>query len=84
LDVEEKVRARDVQGKKAVEAISSAHVVQKGPQNSHKKKFKQELKQKNTTPFKKKKKNQQNKRKGQVLYLWCRGTLCRRMREEHV
>ena len=61
LDVEEKARAKDVHGKKIVEANSSAHVVQKGPQNSHKKKFKQELKQKNTTPFKKKKKNQQNK-----------------------
>ena len=61
LDVEEKARAKDVRGKKIVEANSSAHVVQKGPQNSHKK-FKQELKQKNTTPFKKKKKkNQQNK-----------------------
>jgi len=64
LDVEEKARAKDVSGKKIVEANSSAHVVQKGPQNSHKKKFKQELKQKNTTPFKKKKKNQQNKGKG--------------------
>jgi len=64
LDVEEKARAKDVYGKKIVEANSSAHVVQKGPQNSHKKKFKQELKQKNTTPFKKKKKNQQNKGKG--------------------
>ena len=53
LDVEEKARAKDVRGKKIVEANSSAHVVQKGPQNSHKKKFKQELKQKNTTPFKK-------------------------------
>ena len=60
LDVEEKTRAKDVHGKKIVEANSSAHVVQKGPQNSHKK-FKQELKQKNTTPFNKKKKNQQNK-----------------------
>jgi len=68
LDIEEKARDKDVRGKKAVEAISSAHVVQKGPQNSHKKKFKQELKQKNTTPFKKKKKkkkkNQRNKGKG--------------------
>ena len=49
LDVEEKARAKNVRGKKIVEANSSAHVVQKGPQNSHKKKFKQELKQKNTT-----------------------------------
>ena len=68
MDVEEKARAKDVRGKKIVEANSSAHVVQKGPQNSHKKKFKQELKQKNTTPFKKKKKkkkkNQRNKGKG--------------------
>jgi hypothetical protein len=55
LDVEEKARAKDVHGKKVVEANSSAHGVQKGPQNSHKKKFKQEIKQKNTTPFKKKK-----------------------------
>jgi len=62
LDVEEKARAKDVRGKKIVEANSSAHVVQKGPQNSHKKIFKQEIKQKNTTPFKKKK-NQQNKGK---------------------
>ena len=44
LDVEEKARAKDVRGKKIVEANSSAHVVQKGPQNSHNKKFKQELK----------------------------------------
>ena len=36
---------------------SSVHVVQKNPQNFHKKKFKQELKQKVTTPFKKKTKN---------------------------
>ena len=38
-------------------------MVQKNPQNSHKKKFKQELKQKTTTPFKKKNKNK-NKEKG--------------------
>jgi hypothetical protein len=59
LDVEEKARAKDVRGKKIVEGSSSAHVVQKNPQNSHKKKFKQELKQKTTTPFKKKKKNKE-------------------------
>ena len=53
-------RAKDVYSKKIVEGRSSAHVVQKNPQNSHKKKFKQELKQKTTTPFKKKK----NKEKG--------------------
>ncbi|XP_039787042.1 uncharacterized protein LOC120653349 [Panicum virgatum] len=64
LDVEEEARAKDVRGKKVVEANSSAHVVQKGHRNSHKKKFKQELKQKNTTPFMKKKKNQRNKGKG--------------------
>ena len=40
---------------------TSAHVVQKNPQNSRKKKFQQELKQKNTTSFKKMKKN---KKKG--------------------
>jgi hypothetical protein len=54
LDVEEKARAKCVRGKKIVEGGSSAHVVQKSPQNSHKKKFQHELKQKNTTPFKKK------------------------------
>ena len=48
--------------KKIVEGNSSAHVVQKNPQNSHKKKLKQELKQKTTTHFKKKKKK--NKEKG--------------------
>jgi len=48
LNVEEKARAKDVRGKKVVDANSSAHVVQKGPQNSHKKKFKQQLKQNNT------------------------------------
>jgi hypothetical protein len=63
LDVEEKARAKNIRDKKVVEANSSAHVVQKGPQNSDKKKFKQELKQKNTTPFKKKN-NQQTKGKG--------------------
>jgi len=60
LDVEEKARAKDVRNKKIVEGDSSAHVVQKNTQNSHKKKFKQELKQKITAPFKKKK----NKEKG--------------------
>ena len=39
LDVEEKVRAKNVDGKKIIEGSSSAHVVQKNPQNSHKKKF---------------------------------------------
>ena len=48
-------RAKDVHSKKIVEGHSGAHVVQKNPQNFHKKKFKQELKQKTTTPFKKKK-----------------------------
>ena len=51
LDIEEKARDKDVRGKKAVEAISSAHVVQKGPQNSHKKIFKQEIKQKEHHSF---------------------------------
>jgi hypothetical protein len=37
LDVEEKVRAKDVRGKKTVEGSSSAHVAQKNPQHSHKK-----------------------------------------------
>ena len=41
MDVEEKARAKDLRGKKIVEANSSAHVVHKGRQNSHKKKFKQ-------------------------------------------
>ena len=40
LDVEEKARAKDVRGKKIIEGSSSAHVVQKNPQNSHNKKFK--------------------------------------------
>ena len=60
MDVEEKARAKDVHGKKTVEGGSIAHVVQKNPQHSHKKKFQQELKQKNTAPFMKKK----NKKKG--------------------
>ena len=58
LDVEEKVRAKDVHVKKIVKGSSSAHVAQKNSQNSHKK-FRQELKQKATTPFKKKKKNKE-------------------------
>jgi hypothetical protein len=37
LDVEEKARAKDVRGKKTIEGGSSAHVVQKNPQHSHKK-----------------------------------------------
>ena len=61
MDVEEKARAKDICGKKTVEGNSSAHVVQKNSQNSHKKKFQQELKQKNTTPFKKKKKNKEKR-----------------------
>ena len=61
LDVEEKARAKDVRGKKIVERSSSAHVVQKNLQNSHKKKFEQELKQKTTTPFKKKKNKEKKK-----------------------
>jgi len=44
LDIEDKARAKDVCGKKIIEGSSSAHVVQKNPQNSHKKKLKQELK----------------------------------------
>jgi len=63
LDVEEKARAEDVRRKKIIEGSSSAHVVQKNPQHSHKKKFQQELKQKNSVPFKKKKKKK-NKEKG--------------------
>ena len=39
LDLEKKARAKDVRGKKTVEGSSSAHMVQKNPQNSHKKKF---------------------------------------------
>jgi hypothetical protein len=54
LDVEDKVRAKDVRCKKISEGSSSAHVVQKNPPKSHKKKFQQELKEK-STPFKKKK-----------------------------
>ena len=60
MDVEEKARAKDVRGKKIDEGSSSAHVVQKNPPKPHKKKFQQELKQKSTTPFMKKK----NKEKG--------------------
>jgi hypothetical protein len=62
LDVEEKATAMDVRGKKTDEGSSSAHAVQKNPQNSHKKKFQQELKQKNTTPFKKKEKKNKKKK----------------------
>jgi hypothetical protein len=54
LDVEEKVRAKDIHGKKIGEGSSSAHVVQKNPPKSHTKKFQQKLKQKSITPFKKK------------------------------
>jgi flagellar hook-basal body complex protein FliE len=61
LNIEEKVRAKDVCGKKTVEEGSSAHVMQKNRQHSHKKKFQQELKQKNTTLFKKKKNNKEKK-----------------------
>ena len=61
LDVEEKARAKDVRGKKIDVGSSSVHVVQKNPQNFHKKKFKQELKQKNTTPFNNN--NKKNKKK---------------------
>jgi hypothetical protein len=39
LDVEEKAKAKDVRGKKIGEGSSSAHVVQKNPPKSHKKKF---------------------------------------------
>jgi hypothetical protein len=60
LDVEEKARAKDVHDKKIGEGSSSAHVVQKNPPKFHKKKLQRELKQKSTTPFKKKK----NKEKG--------------------
>ena len=60
LDVKEKARAKNIRGKKIVEGSSSAHVVQKNPQNYHKKKFKQEFKQKTTTPFKKKNKENEN------------------------
>jgi hypothetical protein len=61
LDIEEKARAKDVCGKKTVGEGSSAHVMQKNPQHSHKKKFQQDLKQKNTTLFKKKKNNKEKK-----------------------
>jgi hypothetical protein len=54
LDVEDKVRAKEVRGKKIAKGSSSAHVVQKNPPKSYKKKFQPELKQK-STPFKKKK-----------------------------
>ena len=60
MDVEETARAKDARRKKIVEGSSSAHMVQKNPQNSHKKKFQPELKQKNTTPFKKKKEEKGN------------------------
>jgi hypothetical protein len=55
LDIEENARAKNVRGKKTIEDGSSAHVLQKNPQNSYKKKFQPELNQKNTAPFKKKK-----------------------------
>ena len=55
LDVEEKVRAKDVHGKKVDDGSSSAHLVQKNHPKSQKKKFQQELKQKPTTAFKKNK-----------------------------
>jgi len=74
LDVEEKARAKDFRGKKIVEANSSAHVVHKGRQNSHKKKFKQELKQKNTTPFKKKRKINRTKGRASAILVVSRDT----------
>ena len=44
LDVEEKVRAKDVRSMKIGEESSSAHVMQKNPPKSQKKKFQQERK----------------------------------------
>jgi hypothetical protein len=60
LGVEEKAKAKDVRGNKIGEGSCSAHVVQKNPLKSHKKKFQQEFKQKSTTPFNKKKKKKKN------------------------
>jgi hypothetical protein len=62
LDVGNKARAKDVKGKKIADGSSSAHVVQKNHPKPQKKKNQFEVKPKNTTSFKKKKKN--NKEKG--------------------
>jgi len=56
LDIEDKAKAKDVKGKKIIEGNSSAHVVQKNRPKLQKKKFRQELKKKYTTSFKKGKK----------------------------
>jgi hypothetical protein len=59
LDVEDKARAKDVKGKKVAEGGSSAHVVQKNRLKPQKKKNQQDVKPKNTTSFKKKKKDKE-------------------------
>jgi hypothetical protein len=59
LDVEDKARAKDVKGKKVVEGGSSAHVVQTNHPKPQKKKNQQDVKPKNTTSFKKKKKDRE-------------------------
>jgi hypothetical protein len=55
LDVEEKARSKDGHGKKVIEGSYSAPAMQKNPQNSHKKIFKQELKKKNKLLLKRRK-----------------------------
>jgi Txe/YoeB family toxin of Txe-Axe toxin-antitoxin module len=50
------VTTKYVRDKEVVEGSYSAHVIQKNPQKFYKK-FKQVIKQKNTTPFKNKKKD---------------------------
>jgi hypothetical protein len=59
LDVEDKARAKDVKGKKVAEGGSSAHVVQKNHPKPQKKKNQQDVKPKNTTSFKKNKKDKE-------------------------
>jgi hypothetical protein len=58
-DVEDKARAKDVKGKKVAEGGSSAHVVQKNRPKPQKKKNQQDVKPKNTTIFKKNKKDKE-------------------------
>jgi hypothetical protein len=57
--VEDKARAKDVNGKKVAEGGSSTHVVQKNHPKPQNKKNQQDVKPKNTTSFKKKKKDKE-------------------------
>jgi hypothetical protein len=68
-------RTKDVHGNKIGEGSSTAHVVQKNPPKSHKKKFQQELKQKSNTPFKKK-----NKKRKIILLVASMGTMLESVR----